>query len=302
MAFEPITVEQCVDSAREALASADLHFGHGCETAHDEAVWTVLHVSDLMDFDYPEAGRRSVSKTQLDRINQLIDARIATRKPLAYLINQAWFAGRAFYIDERAIIPRSHIGDLIQDGFGPMVPKAGLRSVLDLCAGSGCIAVALALQYPEADVLAADIDDSALQVAAINIDRFEVANRVRTVRSDLFSSLAGQSYDLIACNPPYVDADSIDSLPEEYLHEPRLAFAAAESGIAIIRKILVQAPDYLNDEGCLVLEAGDSAEVLEQRFPQVPFFWLTSRSGQSVVLLANKSELLANREHFANSA
>ncbi len=293
------TVEGCIESVSKRLESANLHFGHGCDCALDEAVWIVRHAAGLMDLDCAESFHLPVGNEQFDRIERLVDERISTRKPLAYLIGQAWFAGRAFYVDERVIVPRSHIGDLIADGFGPMISPGDVHSVLDLCTGSGCIAVAMALENAHVAVTAADIDQSALQVAAMNIGRFGVTDRVSAVRSDLFAALAGRKFDLILCNPPYVDADSLAALPAEYLHEPRIAFAACENGIGIIRTILAQAAQYLNDGGFLVLEAGDSADVLEARYREVPFFWLTTRSGQSVVMLAGKSELLEYGELFA---
>ncbi len=298
MTNAPVTVRDCVDAARQRLERHPLHFGHGCQTAHDEAIWAILHVAGLMECDYADVCNRPVTKGQFKQVERLIDARVSTRKPLAYLLGEAWFAGTSFHIDERAIVPRSHIGDLLQDGFGPLVREDCIGAVLDLCTGSGCIAVAAALAYPTAQVDAADIDESALEVAKINVGRHRVGDRVHVMQSDLFSNLAGRAYDLILCNPPYVDSRSLDLLPEEYRHEPRLALEACNGGTAIIEKILSQAATHLTEEGHLVLEAGESSGALEARYPEIPFFWLTTRAGESVVLLASKADLIAYSEQF----
>ncbi len=297
--LENLTVEDIVDIAGGLLSFSKVHFGHGCQTPHDEAVWLVLTVSNLMDHEYQDVMGKKLLKQHVNAVNRVIIERITTQKPMAYLLNQAWFAGRLFYIDERAIIPRSHIGDILQDGLEPFLANDGkVNKILDLCTGSGCIAVTLAHLYPSATIEATDIDKSALLVADINIFNYEVDDRVRTICSDLFTEIHGEQYDLIFCNPPYVDDELLDELPKEYSYEPRLALAAGDNGTKIIQQVLLEAADYLSNHGYLILEAGDAVAALEARFPKVPFFWLTSRSGESVVMLISRSDLLKYREHF----
>ena len=292
------------DHARHAearLLESDLHFAHGCDNPRDEAIWATMHVAGLMHHEFEEICDQRLSANQSDDLHKLIEARIESRKPLAYLIREAWFAGRPFYVDERAIVPRSHFGDLVQDGFGPCIDPRSVKRILDLCTGSGCIAVAMALEFPHATVDAADIDAEALQVAQINIERFKCSGRVRAIESSLFDRLEGECYDLIVSNPPYIDALTVDSLPTEYLHEPRRAFAAHERGIGFARQILSQASGYLSDHGFLLMELGDSAKTLESAFPDIPFMWLTTRSGESVVLMISAQELKIYRNRFKSA-
>lgn len=292
------TIADCIDWAELRLKRSDAHFGHGCNNARDEAVWATMHVTQMMDRELPEISDRPVSDIECAGVRDLIERRVKTRKPLAYLIGQAWFAGNAFYVDERVIIPRSHIGDLIRDGFEPWIELDRVERALDLCCGSGCIAIALALAYPKIQVDASDIDSDALEVARINAERHHLLGRVRIIQSDLFESLPGCEYDLIACNPPYIAASEIEALPAEYLFEPRQAFAAGEDGLLFARNILAQAGNFLSDRGCLIVELGSNADALESAFPQVPFLWLTSRGGESVVALFSKRDLDAHQRLF----
>ncbi len=285
------TIADYIDWAETQFRSADLIFGHGCTCARDEAIWATLHAVELMDRELEEVAEYPVSASQGIYIRALVETRIQTRQPLAYLLNEAWFAGQAFYIDERAIIPRSHIGDLIQDGLGPWVQHDEVKRILDLCTGSGCIAIALALMFPAAEVIATDIDSDCLQVAEINIQRSQLSGQIRVVQSDLFQSLAGERFDLIVSNPPYVDSSIIDDLPIEYQYEPRIAFEAQDNGLEFVKKIISESRDYLTHCGTLILEAGDSAHTLDAAYPNIPFLWLTSRSGESVTLVMTASEL-----------
>ena len=287
----PTTVSEHAEWAFTRLENADVFFGHGCDNARDEAIWATLHVTSLIDQDYEDIRDQELSEEQSLQLQDLIHNRITSRKPLAYLIQEAWFAGLAFYIDERAIVPRSHFGDLIQDGFVPWINIESTSSVLDLCTGSGCIAIAIALHYPTVTVDATDIDPGALDVARINVERFDVGKRVKLIESDLFDEVEGKQYDLIVCNPPYVSGSDINDLPTEYQHEPRLALESEEGGLGIVKKILRQATQNLSDDGYLLIELGDSARLLESQFPTVPFFWLTSRSGESVVMLLSAEQL-----------
>ena len=284
------TIADCIAWAESQLKQSNVFFGHGCDNARDEATWATLHVTRMMDHDLPEVLDKPVSDFEVAEVRELIERRVKTRKPLAYLIKQAWFAGRAFFVDERVIVPRSHIGDLIQDGFEPWIQMNQVEQALDLCCGSGCIAAALALAYPKLRVDASDIDNDALEVARVNVERHRLQDRIRIVQSDLFENLRGCQYDLIACNPPYIANSEIEDLPDEFLHEPHQAFAAGEDGLFFIKKILAQAGKFLSDRGYLVVELGDNADALDAAFPQIPFLWLTSRSGDSVVLLFSKQD------------
>ena len=285
------TIDDCVSWAATRLDQAEIFFGHGCNNARDEAIWATLHVTGQMDQEYHEVASTLISEQDYSNVRDLIEKRIETRQPLAYLIREAWFAGYRFYIDERAIVPRSHLGDLIQDGLEPWIDSTTLERALDLCCGSGCIAVALALTCPNLIVDASDLDASALEVARINIDRFQVGNRVQILQSDLFQNLPNFKYDLIASNPPYIPSEELDNLPEEYLYEPSLAFSGGEDGLKFVRQILIRAADHLSDKGYLMIELGSNADALESAYPDFPFLWLTSRSEESVVVLLSKEEL-----------
>ncbi len=293
------TLCEHVDWAAEQLSAADVFFGHGCSNATDEAIWGVLHTAGLMDRDWESVAGQPLPAAASAEFRRLIRTRIATRKPLAYLLNEAWFAQRPYYVDERAIIPRSHIGDFISDRFKPWVRPQQVRSILDLCTGSGCIAIALALAFPNAVVDACDIDAAALEVARINVERHQCADQVKLIESSLFTQLDRRRYDLIVTNPPYVSASETAQLPPEYRHEPQIAITCADHGLALVKEILRECGDWLASDGFLVMELGSSASALERAFPKVPFMWLTSESGESVVLIMSAAELAGCRENFA---
>lgn len=286
-----ITVADHVQWAQTLFDKSELHFGHGCTNSYDEAVWATLHVIGLIKEDYQAIRLHRLSDADSRRLQQLVQDRISLQKPLAYLISEAWFAGYSFYIDERAIVPRSHIGDFIRDGLHSWIEVDGDFKVLDMCTGSGCIAVALALNYPTAKVDAVDIDEQALQVARINIDRHHCQKQVTAIQSDLFQNLADRTYDLILCNPPYVSASEIEQLPGEYHYEPRLALEADDNGLGIVKQILSNSVHHLSPDGFLMMELGNSTTELEAAYPNYPFLWLTSEGGESVVLLITAEEL-----------
>ncbi len=294
-----VTVSHHVEWASQQLQQSNVFFGHGCDNARDEAIWATLHVTNLMDCELEEVLDHKLSSHSSLLLRELIRTRIESRQPLAYLLQQAWFAGRPFYVDQRTIVPRAHIGDLIQDGLEPWVEPESIKLSLDLCTGSGCIAVALAFEYTQAMIHASDIDSKALEVARINVDRYELSNRVKIIQSDLFCNLSEFRYDLIVCNPPYVNESEINLLPQEYLHEPRHALISEDSGIGIVKKILAQSRQHLTDHGVLLVELGNSVSTLERAFPKIPFLWLTSRSGESVVLLITATELQEYAPLFA---
>jgi len=231
-----------------------------------------------------------------ERINALVEARIGTRKPLAYLVHEAWFAGLKFYVDERVIVPRSLTGELILERFAPWVEAGRVTRVLDLCTGSGCMAIACAHAFPQARVDAVDISADALAVARINIARHALTNKVRLLRSDLFAGVGKRRYDVIVSNPPYVDAQDLAGMPPEYGHEPALALAAGRHGLDIVARILRAASFHLSSNGVLVVEVGNSRPALERAYPRLPFLWVTTSGGDDSVFLLTAAQLAASRK------
>lgn len=295
----PRTVADFVEWTEDRFVEGGLYFGHSTDNALDEAAWLV---GAALGCEPPELDDRLAdvpTAAQRERIQALVAERIRTRKPLAYILNEVWFAGLKFYVDERTIVPRSLIAEFILERFEPWVDPGKVRRALDLCTGSGCIAVALAHSFPEARVDATDISAKALAVARLNVERHGLRERVRVIQSDLFEGLAGERYDLIATNPPYVATSELATLPEEYRHEPALALAAGASGLDVITRILARAPEHLNPGGILVAEVGNSSEALQQAFPEVPFTWLTTTSGDESVFLLTAEQLVGHREVFA---
>lgn len=266
--------------------AAGLHFGHGTDNGLDEAAALVLHSLhlpyDLPDF-YLAAALTEEEKHQLAAIFQ---RRIETRKPAAYLIHEAIFCGLKFYVDERVLVPRSPIAELIEQRFSPWLEGVAVDRVLDLCTGSGCIAIACAHAFPEAQVIASDLSPEALEVARLNIRRHHLEQRVTPVLSDLFTNLPASGFQLIVSNPPYVSSQEWQALPEEYKAEPQMGLESGKTGLECVTRILQQAGNFLADDGILVVEVGNSAQTLQQRYPDVPFLWLQfDRGGEGVFLL-----------------
>ena len=228
---QAMTVEQLIRQTAGRFDAAGLSYGHGTDNPTDEAAWLVFAHLGLSHDDVPEAYSREVGEDELEGVDALVERRIREHVPVAYLVNEAWFAGMRFYVDERVLIPRSPIAELIHARFAPWLEPSGVRSIVDLGTGSGCIAIALAKAFPEAAVDAVDVSADALEVAAINVDRHGVADRVRLVRSDFFEALEGRRYDLIVSNPPYVDRVDMNSLPDEFRHEPTLGLTAGDVGL-----------------------------------------------------------------------
>ena len=266
---------------------ARLAFGHGTGNARDEAAWLVQHGLGLA----PAAGadfssRRPVSRATARRILALFERRIRARTPAAYLTREAWLGDFRFYVDERVVVPRSHIATLLRAKLAPWVSdRRAPGAILDLCTGSGCLAILLAQCFHGARIDAADVSARALAVARINVQRYRLARRVRLVKSDLFSALRGKRYDLIVSNPPYVRTSAMRRLPPEYRHEPRLALAGGRDGLDVVRRILREAAAHLRPRGLLVVEVGRGRRRLERAFPEVPFTWPETAAGDSVFLV-----------------
>ena len=293
---QPLTVATAVAQAAQRLSSAGLAFGHGTTNAEDEAAWLVLWRLGLpLDSDLSDApdstAHRTVTAEEAAAVDALIDQRIQTRKPAAYLTHEAWLQGVPFYVDERAIVPRSFIAELLADGSIDDFLGEHTRRVLDLCTGNGSLAILAAMAYPEVEVTGADISADALAVARINVDKHGLAQRVQLQISDGMESLPGP-WDLILCNPPYVNAQSMSNLPAEYRAEPELALAGGTDGMDFIRKLLRDAPARMSEHAVLVLEIGNEREFFEAAFPTLPVFWIETSAGEDQVLLVTRQALL----------
>ena len=283
-----ITLRELIDWTEQRFVRSGLFFGHGVDNALDEAAYLVLGALELPFNPGREQMDATVTETEQRRIGELVDARIKTRKPTAYLLNRAWFAGLPFYVDERVLIPRSPIAELVRDGFSPWIDPSQVTRVLDLGTGSGCIAIASALALPDAAVDATDINRDALEVARINCDRHGLAQRINLVESDLFSALGHSRYDIIVSNPPYVPEQDMATLPIEYRHEPAVALAAGDAGLDVVDRILADAHSHLTPHGILVVEVGDGREALEAKYPRTPFIWLDfEHGGEGVFIVFN---------------
>lgn len=286
------TLRDFLRFAVSRFQQAGLVFGHGSDNAHDEAAYLILHTLHLpldMLEPYLDAVLLADEKTEL--LGKLRE-RIEQRVPVAYITQHARQGDFDFYVDERVIVPRSFIYELLGEPLSPWIEYPELvHRALDLCTGSGCLAIQMAAHYPAAQIDAVDISLDALEVAAVNVEDYGLQERIQLVHTDLFEGLEG-TYDLIVSNPPYVDAESVDALPEEYLHEPELALGSGEDGLDATREILLQAAKFLNPRGVLLVEIGHNRDVLEREYPELPFVWLDTSRGDGFVFLLTREQLL----------
>jgi ribosomal protein L3 glutamine methyltransferase len=295
----PSELETLRDWLRYAVSRfnhAGLAFGHGFANAYDEAVYLLLHTLHLpLDRLEPFVDAR-LTASERNEIATLLARRTDERVPAAYLTREAWLGNFRFYVDERVLIPRSFIAELLPDGLEPYIrDRAAVKSALDLCTGSGCLAVLLAHAFEEADIDAVDVSADALAVAQRNVSEYGLAGRINLIRSDLFDNVPTKSYDLIISNPPYVTAVGMEELPREYRHEPALALAGGDDGLDPVRRILRKAPQFMQDEALLVVEIGHNRDALEAAFPRMPFVWLTTASSDETVFLLRREEIVAGR-------
>ncbi len=289
-----LTVDQCINQIAQKLEAANLHYGHGAIDAQSEALWIVSKQLNLSPAEALDHLDDAISNEQQQKASTIADTRISTRKPLAYILGEAWLMGVPFFCSEQSIVPRSWIAELIVDGsLETWLPADG--KALDLCTGNGSLAILLALSCPDIHVSACDISMPALSVAARNVDRHGLGSQVELLDGDLWDALPEPNednlFDLIICNPPYVNAASMSALPAEYHAEPELALAGGEDGMDIIRRIIASAPDYLSERGAILLEIGNEYEHFKKAFPQIPAIWMEVSAGEEQVLLIQAEDL-----------
>jgi ribosomal protein L3 glutamine methyltransferase len=287
----PRTVGEWWRELERRFARARLFYGHGTHNAREEAAWLACHVLRIPFDRLGDVLDRAVPAPRARRLVALADLRIRTREPLAYVLGEAWLQHRRFHVDRRVVVPRSHIAELLPDGVSAWLPKRGPKRILDLCTGSGCLAILAALAFPDARVDASDLSGAALAVARRNVAAHQLARRVRLVRSDLFAGLGGSRYDLILCNPPYVPEAEMRRLPAEYRHEPQLALASGHDGLDVVRRLVGQAADHLSERGLLVVEVGDGRAAVERALPRLEVTWLEAAAGPDFVFAATREAL-----------
>lgn len=287
-----MTLNELIAASTTQLTDALVSFGHGTDNAHDEATWLSLWKLGLpLDSD-TDAFTRALTSEEIKSVQALVQQRITTRKPAAYLTQEAWLQGVSFYIDERSIVPRSFIAELLADGGIDYWLSKQTQRVLDLCTGNGSLAVLAAMTYPDVTVVGADISPDALAVARINVDRHNLHERIRLIESDGLHMVPGV-FDLILCNPPYVCASRMHALPAEFLAEPELALAGGEDGMDFIRQLLTDAPAHMSEQAVLVLEIGNEREHFEKAFPQLEVIWLEITAGEDQVVLITRPTLMS---------
>jgi ribosomal protein L3 glutamine methyltransferase len=289
---ELFTLRDFIRWGASEFNGAKLYFGHGTDNAWDEAEQLVLHAISLVPPLDEEWLSARLTRVERERVLENLRRRVEERIPAAYITGQAWFAGLPFVVDERVLVPRSPIGELIQQQFSPWLATEPAQ-ILDLCTGSGCIGIACAYAFPNAEVQLSDISFDALEVAEENIQQHNLEERVFAMQSDLFGNLRGQQFDLIVSNPPYVDADDLATMPPEYHAEPEIGLGSGADGLDFTRRLLREASQYLTDEGVLIVEVGNSWVALEEAYPEVPFTWIEFERGGHGVFMLRKADLIA---------
>jgi ribosomal protein L3 glutamine methyltransferase len=287
-----VSVRDWLRFAVSRFQEARLVYGHGTTTALDEAAFLILHTLHLpIDQLDPWLDAR-LTRAERGAVAEIVNQRVTTRKPAPYLTNEAWIQGHSFYVDERVIVPRSYLGELLHAGLDGVIQSPdGVGSILDLCTGSGCLAILAALAFPQAEVDAADVSADALEVARRNVDDYGLDRQVALIQSDLFAGLGSRRYDLILTTPPYVSADAVAYFPPEYAAEPVLAHAGGDDGLDIVRRILAEAGQHLNPGGTLIVEFGTGREILEAEYPDMPFLWLDTANANGEVFALHADAL-----------
>ena len=292
---ELFTIRDWLRFTVSRFEEAGIFFGHGTANAYDEAVWLVMSALHLPHDTLENFLDAVITEVERKRLAHLIERRITDRTPTAYLLREAWLRGYKFYVDERVIVPRSFIAELLDDGLSTWIEYPEMvESAADNSTGIGCLGILLADAFPNADIDVVDISPDAIAVANINIANYGLQERVQAVQSDMFTALAGKTYDLIISNPPYVDAESMAALPQEYRNEPQLALGSGDAGLDHTHTLLREAPRFLNDGGLLIVEIGHNRDTLLEAYPELPFTWLEVEAGDEFVFLLTKEQLLGN--------
>jgi ribosomal protein L3 glutamine methyltransferase len=286
------TITDFIRFGASLFKQSDLFYGHGNSTALDESAYLVLHTLNLELDTHAAYFASKLTENEKTAVINILFRRVKEKIPAAYLTHESWFAGLPFYVDERVLIPRSPIAELIQNQYHPWVDADNVGQILDLCTGSACIAIANTYYFPHAVVDAVDISEDALDVALKNIEKHHVMDQVNIIQSDLFSNLKGKHYDIIVSNPPYVDAEDMANLPTEYLSEPKIGLVAGDNGLDLVIPILEQAADHLLDDGILLVEVGNSEPILQDRYPDLAFNWLEFERGGQGVFVLTKEQLV----------
>lgn len=290
-----LTVAACIKQVAQQFRAARLHFGHGTFNANDEAAWLVAHSCDITHEALAGCSAQTLTAAQTARVQRRMRQRIETRQPLAYILGEAWLGDLRFVVDPRVIVPRSFIAELLREQLAPWVQRPGsIRHALDLCTGSGCLAILMAHAFPKASVIGSELSAGALQVARRNVRLHQLQHRVQLMRSDLFDQMPAShahSFDLILSNPPYVNARSMATLPAEYRHEPQMALASGSDGFDLLRRLLREASAWLRPNGLLVVEVGHARARVERAFPHLPMTWLDTSAGDDCVFLLRREEI-----------
>ncbi|MEH6504228.1 MAG: 50S ribosomal protein L3 N(5)-glutamine methyltransferase [Cycloclasticus sp.] len=292
------TIKGLIADGAELFDKEALYYGHGTDNSTDEAAYIVLTVTNKLPLDDDAVLEEKVDVLVAKEILALFQRRIKEKTPAAYLIGEAWFAGLPFYVDKHVLVPRSPFAELLGDNFSPWVNVDKTNRILDMCTGSGCIGIACAVAFPHAAVDLVDVSEPALLVADKNIEKYQLKARVSSIKSNLFEGLASKKYDLIVSNPPYVGHDELSTLPDEFYQEPQIGLDGGVTGLDLVHKILSQASNYLNDDGVLYVEVGNTDEALQRCYPKVPFLWQEFDYGGHGIFMLTKDQLLEYKQLF----